>query len=68
VLDAVATQLNANWVSGAKTIKRYLAAGGCPEVAAQRKMPSLLDPYEPYLKLPILFCQKQSETTYVRVG
>jgi len=32
------------------TIKRYLLAGQCPVIATHRKKPSVLDPYEPYLR------------------
>jgi transposase len=32
-----------------KTIKRYLTAGGFPEMAQRRKRKSVLDPYLPYL-------------------
>jgi len=35
---------------GRKTVGRYLRAGGFPEPARPRRRPSLLDPFEPYLR------------------
>ena len=34
---------------GRRTIRRYLSNGGFPEIARDKKQPSLLDAFEPYL-------------------
>jgi transposase len=34
---------------GRQTVRRYLAAGTFPEISRRKKMPSLLDRFEPYL-------------------
>jgi transposase len=34
-----------------RTVRRYIAAGAFPEIALRGRMPSLLDKFEPYLRL-----------------
>ncbi len=35
---------------GRHTVRRYVAAGSFPEITQRRQMPSILDPFEPYLR------------------
>ena len=35
---------------GRHTIRRYLATGTFPEITQRRQTPSILDPFEPYLR------------------
>ena len=35
---------------GRHTVRRYIAVGSFPEITQRRQMPSILDPFEPYLR------------------